>query len=310
MATSVSPSSTLEEARAKANLTYEELWFAYFELGGLSSPMDLEKYLEGAGSLAPHDYDLVAHALNELRASLGLYEPVGYEFECTEQPPTVTAVIPTLNEADNLPQVLAKLPPEVTEVVIVDGRSTDETVSVARRCRPDAKIVHQDGRGKGNALDCGFQVATGDITVMLDADGSTDPAEIPAFVRALVDGNDFAKGTRFTSGAGSEDITPLRRLGNWVLTTLVNRIWKVSFSDLCYGYNAFWTRSPAARFASHCRGFEVETLMNIRAAAYGLKIVEIPSFECCRASGVSNLKVGRDGLRVIRTILAEWVRPS
>src|SRR5918999_731872 len=96
--------------------------------------------------------------------------------------PTVTVVIPTLNEAQNLPHVLERLPVWVHEVIVVDGHSTDDTVAVAKACRPDVKIVLQNGKGKGNALACGFREATGDITVMLDADGSTDPAEIPRFV--------------------------------------------------------------------------------------------------------------------------------
>jgi glycosyltransferase involved in cell wall biosynthesis len=221
--------------------------------------------------------------------------------------PTVTVVIPTLNEAENLPYVLQRLPLWVHEVVIVDGHSTDDTVAVALRHRPDATIVMQDGKGKGNALNCGFKAATGDITVMLDADGSTDPAEIPRFVAALTNGYDFAKGTRFVTGGGSDDITPLRRFGNWGITTLVNTLWGVNYSDLCYGYNAFWTRSMP--HVGDCPGFEVETLMGIRVAMSKAKVMEVPSYEANRRSGKSNLKAGRDGARVFRTILAEWVRP-
>ena len=143
---------------------------------------------------------------------------------------------------------------------------------------------------------------------MLDADGSTDPAEIPRFVAALTNGFDFAKGTRFVTGGGSDDITLLRRIGNWGITTLVNRIWGSRYSDLCYGYNAFWTKSLPPSFAD-CNGFEVETLMNIRLAASDIKVVEVPSFEANRLHGSSNLQVGRDGRRVLRTILAEWLRP-
>ena len=223
--------------------------------------------------------------------------------------PTISVVIPTLNEAENVRHVLERVPPEVTEIIVVDGHSTDNTVSVATTVRPDARILFQDGKGKGNALACGFRAATGDITVMLDADGSTDPAEIPRFVGALVNGFDFAKGTRFVTGGGSADITPLRRLGNRGLTALVNLIWRVNYSDLCYGYNAFWTRNLASVFAD-CSGFEVETLMNIRLAASGIKVVEVPSFEANRRHGTSNLNVRRDGARVVRTILAEWLRPA
>jgi len=202
------------------------------------------------------------------------------------------------------------MPAEVTELIVVDGHSTDGTVDVVLSKWPEARIVHQDGKGKGNALACGIRLSTGDITVMLDADGSTDPAEIPRFTGALVNGFDFAKGTRFAVGGGSEDITHVRRLGNRFLVGVVNMIWKVRYTDLCYGYNAFWTRHARLVHAP-CNGFEVETLMNIRAAsAKTLRIVEIPSFEANRRNGVSNLNATRDGLRVMRTILAEWLRPT
>jgi glycosyltransferase involved in cell wall biosynthesis len=136
----------------------------------------------------------------------------------------------------------------------------------------------QSGKGKGNALTCGFWAATGDIIVMLDADGSTDPAEIPRFVAALLAGADFAKGTRFTAGGGSADITTIRRIGNWALAKVVNRIWGGQYSDLCYGYNAFWRRCLPF-ITPDCEGFEVETLINIRAARAELRIHEVPSFE-------------------------------
>ncbi|MGO8861238.1 MAG: glycosyltransferase family 2 protein, partial [Acidimicrobiales bacterium] len=114
--------------------------------------------------------------------------------------PTVSVVIPAKNEALNLPHVFAGLQHDLHEVILVDGDSTDETVEVARQLRPDIIVVNQTRKGKGNALACGFQVASGDFIVMLDADGSTDPAEIPRFVNALKEGADFAKGSRFMPG--------------------------------------------------------------------------------------------------------------
>src|ERR1700674_1854904 len=152
---------------------------------------------------------------------------------------SISVVIPALNEAANLPHVLTRIPAMVDEVVLVDGRSIDSTIDVARAVRPDVRVVLQDGRGKGNALACGFAAASGDIIVMLDADGSTDPAEIPMFVEALMAGHDFAKGSRFAPGGDSADITGLRRLGNRALSLLVNVLFRTRYSDLCYGYNAF-----------------------------------------------------------------------
>ena len=232
--------------------------------------------------------------------------------------PKVSVVIPTLNEARNLPYVFAELPDGLHEVIIVDGNSVDDTVATARRLRPDVRIVRQNRSGKGNALACGFAAATGDIIAMVDADGSADPAEIPQFVKALLDGADFAKGTRFADGGGSSDITRLRRLGNRMLSGLVNMLCRTHYSDLCYGYNAFWRRHVPV-FGLYVEsdipddsgtrlwgdGFEVETLINIRIALAGLKVTEVASYEHSRIHGVSNLRAASDGWRVLRSILAE-----
>ncbi|GHH67016.1 hypothetical protein GCM10017673_13500 [Streptosporangium violaceochromogenes] len=219
--------------------------------------------------------------------------------------PTVSVVVPAMNEAENLPHVFATLPQWIDEIVLVDGNSVDDTVAVAKRLRPNVRVVTQTGKGKGDALAAGFAACTGDIIVMIDADGSTDGREIIQFVGALVTGADFVKGSRYAAGGGSDDLTFNRKFGNKVLTGLVNRIYGTSYSDLCYGYNAFWARHLGA-LNLDCDGFEVETLMNIRAAKAGLKVQEVPSHERCRIHGESNLHAVRDGIRVLKTILREW----
>lgn len=216
----------------------------------------------------------------------------------------VSVVIPTLNEEKNLPHVFARLPRGLHEVIVVDGHSTDDTVEVAKRLRPDVRIVMQPGRGKGNALAAGFAACTGDIVVTIDADGSTDPAEIPRFIAALRNGADFVKGSRFAQGGASSDITWLRRLGNRALNALVNTLYHTSYTDLCYGFNAFWARClPYMRV--DCDGFEVETLVNVRIAKAGLIIHEVPSYERDRLYGRSHLHAVRDGTRVLRIIALE-----
>lgn len=236
-------------------------------------------------------------------AHLGAFKPLSDVIALSA---TVTVVIPTLNEALNLPQVFAALPGWIHEVVIVDGRSVDDTVSVARRLRPDVKVVMQVGRGKGDALLEGFAASTGDIIVTMDADGSTDGREIVRFVTALAAGADFVKGSRFASGGGSADLTRTRRIGNNLLSALVNVMFGTRYTDLCYGYNAFWAKHLSA-LALDCAGFEVETLMNIRAAAAGLVVHEVPSFEHPRVYGVSNLRVVTDGWRIAKVIVREWL---
>jgi glycosyltransferase involved in cell wall biosynthesis len=215
-------------------------------------------------------------------------------------------VIPTLNEERNLPGVLARLPGDVHELILVDGNSTDATVAVARSFWPDVLVVQQELRGKGDALALGFAAASGDIIVAIDGDGSTDPAEIPHFVAALVGGADMAKGSRFLAHGGSDDLTPMRRLGARGLTALVNALFGTEYTDLCYGYTAFW-RECLGRMTTAV-GFEVETSMNISAARAGLVVVEVPSFERARVHGTSNLRIIRDGVRILAAILGERVR--
>jgi glycosyltransferase involved in cell wall biosynthesis len=232
--------------------------------------------------------------------------------------PSVSVIIPALNEARNIPHVFERIPPDVHEVILVDGFSVDGTVAVARELRPDVRILRQTRMGKGNAVACGVAAATGDIVALVDADGSADPGEIPRFVEALVGGADFAKGSRFLDGGGSSDITRLRAFGNYLLTAFFNLSYGRNYTDLCYGFNVFWRRhapvigldatSPPPT-AGDGRlwgdGFEVETLIHVRVAKAGLVVAEVPSFEHPRIHGVSNLNAFSDGRRVLHTILTE-----
>lgn len=232
----------------------------------------------------------------------------------------VSIVVPAKNEARNL-SIMLPLLPEVHEIIVVDGNSVDGSLAAAAAARPDAILLQQTRRGKGNALACGFAASTGDVIVMFDADGSADPGEIPKFLEALSDGADVAKGSRFTAGGGSDDISTIRLIGNAMLNVLTNLVLGTRYSDLCYGYNAFRASAlrvvhlpdPARPYDGSMLwgdGFEIETLLTCQFTRAGLNIVEVPSHELPRIHGASNLNAIRDGIRVLRTVLNERRRAA
>ena len=222
--------------------------------------------------------------------------------------PTVSVVVPALNEAENLPYVLPQIPDWVDEIVLVDGRSSDGTVELACDLRRNARIVIQHGKGKGAAIRCGFAAATGDIVVLIDADGSTDPREIPGFVGALLSGADFAKGSRFLQGGGTADMPWIRRVANKGLTMLANLIAGTHYTDITYGYNATW------RVYAHALGLDIdgwanEIITNLRAARNGLRVVEVASFEHERIAGQAKLAAFSAGWTILKAMIGEIFRP-
>ena len=219
----------------------------------------------------------------------------------------VSLVVPALNEAQNIGWVLERVPAVVDEVILVDGNSTDDTIAVSRRIRPNIRVIGQDRPGKGAALRAGFGAAYGDVIVMIDADRSMDPHEIERFLALIDDGYDLVKGSRFMDGGGTDDMERIRRLGNGALNGLVNVLFGARFTDLCYGYAAL-RRSRLDDLALTSDGFEIETEIVVRALRAGLRIAEVPSFEAPRAYGESNLNTWRDGRRVLRTLLHHRIR--
>jgi glycosyltransferase involved in cell wall biosynthesis len=196
-------------------------------------------------------------------------------------------------------------------VLVIDGRSKDNTAKVAEKY--GAKVVLQAGKGKGDAV---RQVLSNrylefDALVLMDADGSMDPVEIPALIEALDSGADVVKGSRFMKGGRTHDMGAARRFGNSILLFVVNFLWSVKYTDLCYGYVVFSKRA-VEKLAPvlESDGFEIETEIFVKALDLGLVVKEVPSVEYERKYGTSNLHAFKDGFRILKTITKEFIRNS
>jgi glycosyltransferase involved in cell wall biosynthesis len=220
---------------------------------------------------------------------------------------TVSVIIPTLNEADNLAFVINTIPLWVDEIIVVDGRSSDDTARVAKVLRPDIRIIDELKPGKGAAIRAGLEAAKSDILIVMDADGSMDGADIEAFRDSLLAGADYAKGSRFGAQGGSVDITPLRRFGDRGICFLIRTLFGARYTDGTYGFKGMWA-DCLDYISIDTDGFEVELLIDIRAHRAGLKTEEVPCFETHRIHGNSNLNAFRDGLLCLRVIVQERLR--
>jgi len=215
--------------------------------------------------------------------------------------PKISVVIPTLNEERNLQIVLKNLPNNIDEILIVDGHSKDDTIRIAKKF--GAKVIY-DNIGKGSALIKGIKNAKGDIIITMDADCSHKESEIGLLIEGIKSGYDICMGSRFIQGGGTEDMPWHRRLGNKFFVSLVNLIWGMNYSDLCYGYRSF-RKGCIRKLNLKSDDFGIETEISIKAAKAGLKVLEVPSFEKARRYGRGKLKTFSDGFKIFKTIIKE-----
>lgn len=224
--------------------------------------------------------------------------------------PNVGVVIPTLNEEKNIEEVLFDLKNlGYYNILVIDGMSKDETTRIA--AKNGAKVILQNGKGKGNAIRQGLSngYLRADVVVMMDADGSMDPKEIPGLVETLNSGADIVKGSRFLKAGYSYDMSTLRYIGNRFMVAVVNLLWSAKYTDLCYGYMAF-NRRAVEKMAPYLKSqsFEIETEILLKALNLGLVVKEAPSTEFKRKNGNSNLNSFRDGFKILRTIVKEYLK--
>ncbi|RLV49356.1 glycosyltransferase family 2 protein [Nocardioides mangrovicus] len=276
------------------------------ELGAELSSDELHAELEQSAPSAPMSLPVQSDRHHARSAPVPAYPQARERRRPVALP--VTVVIPTWNEGKNIGHVLEQLPP-VEQLIIVDANSDDGTLDVVRRYRPDATVLLQAPSGKGNATRAGLEVATAENIICMDADGSMDPREIPAFLALLSNGYDMVKGSRGAVGGGSTDFTPLRRAGNRGLVGIYNLMFGTNLSDITFGYIGF-RREVLPRLGLYAEGFEIEVQMVAHAQLAGLRFAELPSRETDRLTGDSHLRTFKDGHRVLRTIVRSRVAPG
>lgn len=231
---------------------------------------------------------------------------------------SVSLIIPAMNESATLTSIIDSVPEYVDEIIVIDGRSKDNTFEIASNHPRVNKVLRQRSRGKGAALSLGFAVATCDLVAIIDADGSMDPAELKDFLNMFPQA-EIVKGSRSKKlGGTSADLTVFRDLGNRVLTKLCNFWFKENWTDLAYGYavvdrkalgklglSSYDEMGSVFGHKSYGQGFEIEALIFCRSSKWGFRVLEVASAEHRRISGSSNLRAIRDGFRVLSAIIIE-----
>jgi D,D-heptose 1,7-bisphosphate phosphatase len=223
----------------------------------------------------------------------------------TQKTTNVSVLIPTLNEAKNLIYVLPKISQEF-EVILVDGHSTDDTLEEAKKLRPNIKIITQNGRGKGNAIKCGAEVAKGNYFLVLDADGSQRPEEIPLYEKKASEGYDLIKGSRYMKGANTNDETWIRKIIIRTAQGIANKLWRTKYSDICYGMFMV-NRQKFCNLNIQSEGFDIEWELMAKSARKRFKITEVPAIEDERINGKSHLSIWHDGRVIAKAVFKQYI---
>ena len=209
-------------------------------------------------------------------------------------PLSITVVIPTKNEADGIALIVQSVKPYADEILVVDGRSTDGTAQVAHQA--GARVIQDNGRGKGAAVRLAISEAHGDVLVFIDADGSHEPANIPHLLKPIIMREaDVVLGSRHKGGSdewrGDVD-NYLRSVGGGIITLAINYRWNVRITDALNGFRAI-RRTVAMDLSLTADDFDIEQQMVTRALQRGYRVTEVASHEYLRKWGRSKLPTYR-----------------
>ena len=223
-------------------------------------------------------------------------------------------MLPALDEADAVAQVVMGVPLDKltragydTTIVLIDGGSTDGTQKIAMDL--GCKVINQTSKGKGAGMRQGFkefQAGDYDELVMLDVDGTYDPAEIPLLLKSL-QRHDLVIGDRLNGELADDAMTKMNWIGNHLLTWFAVSLYGVKINDLCTGYWAF-TRKAIDKLQLNSMRFEIEAEMYTSAVRRKLSIGQVPiSYQ--RRMGFAKLGSVRDGTSIARKLIIRRIFP-
>ena len=209
----------------------------------------------------------------------------------------VSVVIPTLNEEKTIASVVEGVPKKFP-VYVIDAKSSDKTVEIAKNC--GAKVLSQEGRGKGNALRQAFSSIKADIYVVIDGDATYNPKEIPKLIKPIVEKEaDMVIGSRMIKGRKS--ISSLNLFGNILFNFIIKLLLGKKITDMLSGFRAV-EKKVVKNLKISSNGFEVESEITIKALKKGYRIKEVPvSYR--RRVLPSKLHPIKDGMKIFLAMM-------
>lgn len=222
--------------------------------------------------------------------------------------PRVVFVVPTLNEERGVGPTLERIHATMQKIgfpyhiLVVDGGSTDKTVEIARE--KDAEVIRQRRRGYGDAYTTGFQhvkkhIPDADIIIMIDADGTYPPEELPKLIEPILNGeaDEVICIRQLTPGS----MTLVNRFGNKILTAAIKLLTGVDVKDTQCGYRAM--KSDVAYLDYELTGMEFATEQLVKAYMEGYKIAQVPLPYHKRLGGEPKTRPLKDGWRILKTTI-------
>ncbi|CAN5539388.1 bifunctional class I SAM-dependent methyltransferase/glycosyltransferase family 2 protein [soil metagenome] len=227
--------------------------------------------------------------------------------------PKVTVIVPARNESGNIEAAVQRTPVMGggTELIFVEGNSTDDTWATIQRVVKEysgpleLRCMQQPGKGKGDAVRTGFAVATGDILMILDADLTVPPEDLPKFYEAISSGKaDYVHGTRLVYPMEDEAMRFLNRIGNTFFAETFSFLLDQPIKDTLCGTKVLWKRDyeRIAENRSYFGDFDPfgDFDLIFGAAKLNLRILEVPIRYKARTYGETNISRFRHGLLLLR----------